>query len=79
MSESGSYRPMKYPYTLSAKVAQFPFRYYVNHSWMFKYWLIGIGISLPLFYKIQKLSYSPENVKKWKKTHHDMFTGADHH
>lgn len=59
MSQDG-YRPMKYPYTISAKIAQFPYRYYYQHSWMFKYLIFGTLITLPIFYKIQKLckSYS---------------------
>ncbi|XP_072750018.1 uncharacterized protein Roh [Anoplolepis gracilipes] len=79
MSEAKTYRPMKYPYTISAKLAQFPFRYYMQHSWLFKYTVLAIGISLPIFYKIQKLSYSEENVKKWDKTHREMFEGTGHH
>lgn len=59
-------RPMKYAYTMSAKIAQFPFRFYVNNCWMFRYYLIGVAVSMPIFYKIQKLSYNPDNVKKWE-------------
>ncbi|EZA54008.1 hypothetical protein DMN91_000991 [Ooceraea biroi] len=75
----GPYRPMKYPYTLTAKIAQFPFKYYWKHSWLFKYWLIGIVVVSPVFYKIQKLSYSPENVEKWKKLDKELFQGTGHH
>ncbi|CAA9997598.1 unnamed protein product, partial [Nesidiocoris tenuis] len=45
-------RPMRYPYTLTAKLAQFPFKYHYNNVWLFKYWLFGIAVSLPLFVKI---------------------------
>lgn len=55
MSETRQYRPMKYPYTLFGKIAQFPFKYYMQHSWLFKYTVFAVGISLPIFYKIQKL------------------------
>ncbi|XP_011630085.1 uncharacterized protein LOC105422424 [Pogonomyrmex barbatus] len=79
MSQNASFRPMKYPYTLTAKLAQFPYKYYWNHSWMFKYTIIGALIAVPIFYKIQKLSYSPENVQKWDKTHKEMFEGTGHH
>ncbi|EFN63820.1 hypothetical protein EAG_05001 [Camponotus floridanus] len=70
---------MRYPYTILGKISQFPYKYYVQNSWFFKYTLIAGLISLPIFYKIQKLSYSPENVKKWEKIHRDMFEGTGHH
>ncbi|XP_070159947.1 uncharacterized protein Roh isoform X1 [Polyergus mexicanus] len=79
MFESRQYRPMKYPYTLLGKIAQFPFKYYMQHSWLFKYTVFAVGVSLPIFYKIQKLSYSPENVQKWDKIHREMFEGTGHH
>ncbi|KYM97132.1 PREDICTED: uncharacterized protein LOC108778780 [Cyphomyrmex costatus] len=71
----GTHRPMKYPYTLTAKIAQFPFKYYMQHSWLFKYLLISTFVTIPIFYKIQKLSYSPANVEKWDKIHREMFYG----
>ncbi|XP_076283464.1 reduction of Rh1 [Lasioglossum baleicum] len=74
-------RRMKYPYTLSAKIAQFPAKYYFNNpnSWVFKYWVFGTLICLPIFYQIQKLSFSPENVKKWDEVHRKEFSGEAHH
>ena len=47
-------RPMKYPYTFSAKIAQFPYKFYLQNSWLARYWLVGIVASLPLFYQIHK-------------------------
>lgn len=47
-------RPMKYPYTFSAKIAQFPYKFYLKNSWLARYWLIGMAASLPLWYKIHK-------------------------
>lgn len=79
MSEGTQFRPMKYPYTFLGKISQFPFNYYMQHSWLFKYTLIATFIALPIFYKIQKLSYSPDNVKKWEKLHREMFEGTGHH
>ncbi|KAL0121193.1 hypothetical protein PUN28_008697 [Cardiocondyla obscurior] len=77
MSSGEPVRHMKYPYTFAAKIAQFPYKYYYKHSWFFRYYLVGVLASVPLFYKLQKLSYSPENVAKWDKTHREMFEG--HH
>uniref|UniRef100_A0A6M2DEX9 Uncharacterized protein n=1 Tax=Xenopsylla cheopis TaxID=163159 RepID=A0A6M2DEX9_XENCH len=70
-------RPMKYPYTFSAKIAQFPLKYHVVNNPLWKYYFIAVGLSLPIFYKIQKLSYSPENVAKWDEIHRKEFSG--HH
>ncbi|XP_076667327.1 reduction of Rh1 isoform X2 [Andrena cerasifolii] len=72
-------RPMKYPYTLSAKIAQFPYAYYYKHSWVFKYWVLGCLVTAPIFYKIQKMSYSPENVEKWRAIDKETFSGKSHH
>lgn len=47
-------RPMKYPYTYSAKIAQFPYKFYWTNSWLARYWVYGVIVSLPLFYKIHK-------------------------
>lgn len=48
-------RPMKYPYTYTAKVAQFPYKFYFTHSWGFKYGVYAFILCAPIFYKIQKL------------------------
>lgn len=45
---------MKYPYTYTAKIAQFPYKFYLKNSWLARYWLIGMAASLPLWYKIHK-------------------------
>ncbi|XP_026466862.1 uncharacterized protein LOC113370411 [Ctenocephalides felis] len=70
-------RPMKYPYTLSAKIAQFPFKFYLNNNALWKYYFIAVAVSIPVFYKIQKLSYSPENVAKWAESRRKQ--AAEHH
>ncbi|VVD04360.1 uncharacterized protein LOC126964813 [Leptidea sinapis] len=59
-------RPMKYPYTFTAKAAQFPLKFYFQNQWIWRYWLGGgLILSIPIFYKIHKLSNSPENVAIW--------------
>lgn len=45
-------RPMKYPYTFSAKIAQFPYKFYWKNSWLARYWIYGMVVSFPLFYKV---------------------------
>lgn len=47
-------RPMKYPYTFSAKIAQFPYKFYWNNSWFYRYYVFGIILTTPLIYKIHK-------------------------
>ncbi|XP_011869631.1 PREDICTED: uncharacterized protein LOC105563004 [Vollenhovia emeryi] len=79
MSQGAPFRPMKYPYTVSAKIAQFPYKYYIKHSWLFRYMLVATVVTMPFFYKVEKLSYAPENVAKWEKTHREMFEGTGHH
>lgn len=49
-------RPMKYPYTFSAKIAQFPFKHYFKHNWVVRYYCLSIVLCAPLFYKIQQAS-----------------------
>ncbi|XP_045622037.1 uncharacterized protein roh isoform X2 [Procambarus clarkii] len=64
-SNTMSDRRMKYPYTFSAKIVSFPYNYHIKNVWLFKYYIIGVGLSLPLFYKIQQLACSPANVQKF--------------
>jgi hypothetical protein len=48
-------RPMKYPYTFSAKIAQFPLKFHVQNNWVWRYYLIAVGVCIPIFYKIDRL------------------------
>ncbi|XP_050693663.1 uncharacterized protein LOC126984199 [Eriocheir sinensis] len=63
-------RMMKYPYTFSAKLAQFPLQHYVKNVWVVKYYIFGVGLSIPVFSWIQKMACSPENVAKFAKKDH---------
>ncbi|KAJ3637760.1 hypothetical protein MTP99_001192 [Tenebrio molitor] len=58
-------RPMKYPYTFTAKIAQFPFKFYIKNNWMWRYYPIAVVLCIPVFNSISKLANSPENVAKW--------------
>ncbi|CAG9862629.1 unnamed protein product [Phyllotreta striolata] len=58
-------RPMKYPYTLTAKVAQFPLLHYIKHNWVWRYYIGGLILSAPVFWYITKITNSPENVARW--------------
>merc|ERR1712215_598250 len=63
-------RAMKYPYTLGAKIAQFPVGYYIKNQWLFKYYLLGVGLSVPIFKAFQDAAMSPANVEKWAAKEH---------
>lgn len=65
MSDTTS-RQMKVPYTFAAKIAQFPLKHYLKNQWIWKYYIIAVVCCIPVFYKIGKMSNSPENVEKWK-------------
>lgn len=70
-------RPMKYPYTFSAKIAQFPLKHYIQKQWIWRYYFIAFGLCIPVFYKISKLANSPENKKKWAES--QAKEAAEHH
>lgn len=48
-------RPMKYPYTFTAKFVQFPWRFYIENSWVYKYYFISVLLCLPVFYKLERM------------------------
>lgn len=45
---------MKFPYTYSAKIAQFPYKFYFQNSWLARYWVFGMIAVFPFFYKVHK-------------------------
>ncbi|OAD56920.1 hypothetical protein WN48_02445 [Eufriesea mexicana] len=74
-------RHMKFPYTFAAKLARFPFHYYwtSKRGWVLRYWALSTVLCTPVFYYIQKLSYHPDNVKKWEEIHKKQFSGEMRH
>lgn len=40
---------MKYPYTLTAKIAMFPWKHHMGKSWIYKYYVIGVVATLPVY------------------------------
>jgi len=72
-------RVMKFPYTFSAQVAQFPLKFYMNNNWMWKYYAIALGVCIPIFYKIGKASNTPENKRVWDENRRKAFTPGAHH
>ncbi|XP_022911812.1 uncharacterized protein [Onthophagus taurus] len=70
-------RPMKYPYTFSAKIAQFPWKFYFTKQWIWKYYAVAFVVCIPVFKKISNLANSPENVAKWAEIR--KREAAEHH
>ncbi|XP_043462020.1 uncharacterized protein LOC122498390 [Leptopilina heterotoma] len=68
-------RKMKYPYTYSAKIAQFPYQYYFKHSWMIRYCCYAAIVVAPIIYQFQKMSFAPANVKKWEEIDRKTYEG----
>ncbi|XP_050302624.1 uncharacterized protein LOC126740584 isoform X2 [Anthonomus grandis grandis] len=72
MSGDGKIRPgtpMKYPYTFTAKIVQFPYMYYYKNNWMAHYLPFGFIACLPIIWYIHKKMNSKENKEKWKEIH----------
>jgi len=69
-------RPMKYPYTHAAKLAQFPYKHYWKNAWLVRYWCYSLVLCAPIFYKIGKLTNSPGNVASWEEKKRKE---AEHH
>ncbi|XP_076047122.1 reduction of Rh1 isoform X2 [Oratosquilla oratoria] len=63
-------RMMKYPYTFTAKLAQFPFAYYFKNQWVFRYYILGVAACIPVFNWIENQACSPANKEKWAKKDH---------
>lgn len=54
-AKAGPLRPMKFPYTISAKIAQFPWKHYFGKQFIWKYYIGGVLVCIPLFKKISNL------------------------
>lgn len=62
-------RPMKYPYTYSAKIARFPYKFYFNNSWYFRYWCYSLVATFPLIVYLHKAGKWKELCSKAKVSH----------
>lgn len=56
---------MKYPYTFSAKIAQFPIFFYMRNNYIWMYYPWGILISVYFFGIIHNVVNSDENKRSW--------------
>ena len=58
---------MIYPYTVSARISQFPWRYAWHEAWHIRYMTASIFlVVLPLYWQIDKKLTSPENKAYWR-------------
>lgn len=70
-------KPMAYPYTMSAKLSQFPWRFLWHRSWTSRYFAYAVVFLVwPAYWQIDKVLTGPENKALWReKRKHD----AEHH
>ncbi len=47
-------RQMKYPYTLTAKIGQFPWKHHFTGHWLYKYYAFGIFATFPVYLWLNK-------------------------
>lgn len=64
-SESKMAAEMRYPYTMSAKVMRFPWKYHWTNARFLRYLTYAIIVTSPLFLKIHKFANQPANWEKW--------------
>eukprot|EP00095_Tigriopus_kingsejongensis_P009830 maker-scaffold21_size687808-snap-gene-1.17 protein:Tk09830 transcript:maker-scaffold21_size687808-snap-gene-1.17-mRNA-1 annotation:"hypothetical protein G5I_13062" len=54
---------LKYPYTLGARIMQFPFKMHYQKNWLFRSMVLGFFLTLPIMAKIT-MSFPDEKPKK---------------
>lgn len=59
---------MRYPYTLSAKIAQFPIFYYMKKNFIWMYYPLGLLSGFYVIAKIHAMTNSETNVRSWAET-----------
>lgn len=70
-------KPMVYPYTLSAKISQFPYRQAWHYSWLVRYFTYSVVfVVFPLYWQIDKKLTGEANKKFWKEKRR---ADAEHH
>ncbi|XP_028030367.1 uncharacterized protein LOC114243173 [Bombyx mandarina] len=72
-------RHMKYPYTLSAKIAQFPLFYYMKNNIIWMYYPLGILTGFYFFMKIHVVVNSDENKRSWAESQRKIAEKEAHH
>jgi len=70
---------MKYPYTLTAKLVQFPFKFYYQNVPMFRFLPAAFGLTACVMYYFHKQANSPANIAKWAETQRKNAEAEHHH
>ncbi|KAH6925160.1 hypothetical protein HPB50_001401 [Hyalomma asiaticum] len=80
-ASGASSRRMKYPYTMTAKIAQFPYRFHFEKFWLIRYFLCGGFVFYMVFivYPIHKAVNSPQNVAAHKELMRKQAEEHKHH
>lgn len=68
---------MKYPYTISAKIAQFPLCHHLKYTEVWTYYPVAVMIGAYLISYIHVTVNSKENVQKWAEIRRKE--AAEHH
>ncbi|XP_059179214.1 uncharacterized protein LOC131958288 [Physella acuta] len=79
----GGGEPFKYPWTLTSKLQQFPWKLQWKHGRGLRYYTYTCVALIPLFMFLTKQSYAPANVKQWdeiraKRRHSPFDVPHDH-
>ncbi|XP_047988131.1 uncharacterized protein LOC125227819 [Leguminivora glycinivorella] len=72
-------RHMKFPYTLSAKIAQFPMFHYMKYNNIWMYYPLGWVVGFYLFSKIHNVVNSDANVRSWAESQRKIAEKEAHH
>lgn len=71
---------MKFPYTFSAKLAQFPLFFYMKNNWIWMYYPLGASVAFYAFYKIHRVVNSESSKKNWAESQRKIAEKeAEHH
>lgn len=70
---------MKFPYTMSAKIAQFPYFFYMKYNNIWMYYPVGWVIGFYFISKIHAAVNSEANVRSWAETQRKNAEKEAHH
>ncbi|XP_063360051.1 uncharacterized protein LOC134649259 [Cydia amplana] len=72
-------RHMKFPYTLSAKIAQFPMFHYMKYNNIWMYYPLGCVVGFYAFAKIHAVVNSDANKASWAESQRKIAEKEAHH
>nr|ALJ10896.1 hypothetical protein [Dolomedes sulfureus] len=60
---------MKYPYTYTAKLARFPYKWHWDNFWLPRFLALGMVVSFPFFLFVHRKVNTPANKAVWAEKH----------